>query len=194
MVFQLHVVFVKSNKWKVKQEYSFSACKDSRCKFFSYMEYVAFKMCFIYYLASFRNCSLSFPSFLSFGVTSTFILFFQEEVVSFPLYVEAIRFAFHEESMVRTAVRALTLNVYHGGFLFFYFVHCLFISYFYHSKYIYLLVQRILYDASFFGPVGDDSVNKFVTSAPHFDYFSNLVSFFREQCINLSKLVSECPK
>ncbi|XVF19047.1 hypothetical protein REPUB_Repub11eG0076800 [Reevesia pubescens] len=78
-----------------------------------------------------------------------------EEVVSFPLYVEAIRFAFHEESMVRTAVRALTLNVYH---------------------------------------VGDDFVNKFVTSAPHSDHFSNLVSFFREQCINLSKLVSECPK
>ncbi|XP_022755506.1 uncharacterized protein LOC111303477 isoform X2 [Durio zibethinus] len=78
-----------------------------------------------------------------------------EEVVSFPLYVEAVRFAFHEESMVRTAVRALTLNVYH---------------------------------------VGDDFVNKFVTSAPHSDYFSNLVSFFREQCINLSKLVSECPK
>ncbi|OMO77052.1 hypothetical protein CCACVL1_15218 [Corchorus capsularis] len=78
-----------------------------------------------------------------------------EEVVSFPLYVEAIRFAFHEESMVRTAVRALTLNVYH---------------------------------------VGDDFVNKFVTSAPHSDYFLNLVSFFREQCINLSKLVSDCPK
>lgn len=38
-----------------------------------------------------------------------------EEVVSFPLYVEAIRFAFHEETMVRTAVRALTLNVYHVG-------------------------------------------------------------------------------
>ncbi|XVE71913.1 hypothetical protein DITRI_Ditri10aG0189300 [Diplodiscus trichospermus] len=78
-----------------------------------------------------------------------------EEVVSFPLYVEAIRFAFHEESMVRTAVRALTLNVYH---------------------------------------VGDDFVNKFITSAPHSDYFSNLVSFFREQCINLNKLVYECPK
>ncbi|WRX34046.1 CLEC16A/TT9 [Theobroma cacao] len=78
-----------------------------------------------------------------------------EEVVSFPLYVEAIRFSFHEESMVRTAVRALTLNVYH---------------------------------------VGDEFVNKFVTSAPHSDYFSNLVSFFREQCINLSKLVSDCPK
>lgn len=78
-----------------------------------------------------------------------------EEVVSFPLYVEAIRFSFHEESMVRTAVRALTLNVYH---------------------------------------VGDEFVNKFVTSASHSDYFSNLVSFFREQCINLSKLVSDCPK
>ncbi|GMJ15608.1 green fluorescent seed 9, TRANSPARENT TESTA 9 [Hibiscus trionum] len=78
-----------------------------------------------------------------------------EEVVSFPLYVEAIRFAFHEESMVRTAVRSITLNVYH---------------------------------------VGDDSVNKFITSAPHSDYFSNLVSFFRDQCINLSKMVSEYPK
>ncbi|XP_073117626.1 protein TRANSPARENT TESTA 9 isoform X2 [Elaeis guineensis] len=38
-----------------------------------------------------------------------------EEVVSFPLYDEAIRFAFHEETMVRIAVRALTLNVYHVG-------------------------------------------------------------------------------
>ncbi|MBA0633209.1 hypothetical protein Godav_001833 [Gossypium davidsonii] len=80
---------------------------------------------------------------------------FYEEVVSFPLYVEAIRFAFHEESMVRTAVRAITLNVYH---------------------------------------VGDEFVNKFIASAPHSDYFSNLVSFFRDQCINLSKLFSERPK
>uniref|UniRef100_A0A2P2KZM8 Protein CLEC16A homolog isoform X3 n=1 Tax=Rhizophora mucronata TaxID=61149 RepID=A0A2P2KZM8_RHIMU len=38
-----------------------------------------------------------------------------EEVISFPLYIEAIRFAFHEENMVRTAVRAVTLNVYHVG-------------------------------------------------------------------------------
>ncbi|KAK4355412.1 hypothetical protein RND71_024383 [Anisodus tanguticus] len=74
-----------------------------------------------------------------------------EEVVSFPLYVEAIRFAFHEESMIRTAVRALTLNVYH---------------------------------------VGDEAVNKFVASHPHADYFSNLVKFFWEQCINLDKLVN----
>ncbi|KAK1430005.1 hypothetical protein QVD17_12426 [Tagetes erecta] len=39
----------------------------------------------------------------------------KEEIVSFPLYAEAIRFAFHEEGMIRTAVRALTLNIYHVG-------------------------------------------------------------------------------
>ncbi|GAV59701.1 FPL domain-containing protein [Cephalotus follicularis] len=72
-------------------------------------------------------------------------------VVSFPLYVEAIRFAFHEESMIRIAVRAVTLNVYH---------------------------------------VGDDSVNTYITRTPHADYFSNLVSFFRKQCIDLNGLVS----
>ncbi|KAJ6840358.1 uncharacterized protein M6B38_310315 [Iris pallida] len=38
-----------------------------------------------------------------------------DEVISFPLYTEAIKFAFHDESMVRIAVRALTLNVYHVG-------------------------------------------------------------------------------
>ncbi|KAK7411971.1 hypothetical protein VNO78_03416 [Psophocarpus tetragonolobus] len=78
-----------------------------------------------------------------------------DEVVSFPLYVEAIRFAFHEENMIRTAVRTVTLNVYH---------------------------------------VGDDSVNKYITRAPHTDYFSNLVSFFRNQCMDLNRLVSESMK
>ncbi|KAK9210335.1 hypothetical protein WN944_002705 [Citrus x changshan-huyou] len=78
-----------------------------------------------------------------------------DEVVSFPLYSEAIRFAFHEESMVRIAVRTLTLNVYH---------------------------------------VGDDNVNRYITSSPHAEYFSNLVSFFRKQCIELNKLVSSTLK
>ncbi|CAJ1975839.1 unnamed protein product [Sphenostylis stenocarpa] len=78
-----------------------------------------------------------------------------EEVVSFPLYVEAIRFAFHEENMVRTAVRTVTLNVYH---------------------------------------VGDECVNRYITSAPHTEYFSNLVSFFRNQCMDLNRLVSETLK
>ncbi|KAJ6828790.1 uncharacterized protein M6B38_361255 [Iris pallida] len=38
-----------------------------------------------------------------------------DEVISFPLYTEAIKFAFHDDSMLRIAVRALTLNVYHVG-------------------------------------------------------------------------------
>ncbi|VVA99608.1 unnamed protein product [Arabis nemorensis] len=71
-------------------------------------------------------------------------------VVSFPLYVEGIQFAFHEENMIRTAVRALTLNVYH---------------------------------------VGDESVNDFVVSPPHTEYFSKLVSFFEKQCMDLSAMV-----
>ncbi|XP_054802114.1 protein TRANSPARENT TESTA 9-like isoform X2 [Prosopis cineraria] len=33
-------------------------------------------------------------------------------VVSFPLYIEALRFAHHEERMIKTAIRALTLNIY----------------------------------------------------------------------------------
>lgn len=78
-----------------------------------------------------------------------------DEIVSFPLYVEAIRFAFHEESMIRTAVRALTLNVYH---------------------------------------VGDDGVNKYVASAPHSDYFTNLISFFQKQCTDLNKPASDSLK
>ncbi|KAG6434282.1 hypothetical protein SASPL_105906 [Salvia splendens] len=78
-----------------------------------------------------------------------------EEVVDFPLYVEAIRFAFHEESMIRTAVRALTLNVYH---------------------------------------VGDDTVNIFVSRAPHSDYFVNLIEFFRDRCIHLNSIVSNAKK
>ncbi|KAK2646224.1 hypothetical protein Ddye_021419 [Dipteronia dyeriana] len=78
-----------------------------------------------------------------------------EEIVSFPLYSEAIRFAFHEENMVRIAVRALTLNVYH---------------------------------------VGDDSVNRYITSDPYAEYFSNFVSFFCKQCIDLDRLVSHTNK
>ncbi|WZZ72761.1 hypothetical protein YC2023_084131 [Brassica napus] len=71
-------------------------------------------------------------------------------VVSFPLYVQGIQFAFHEENMIRTAVRALTLNVYH---------------------------------------VGDESVNDYVVSQPHTEYFSKLVSFFQRQCMDLSAMV-----
>uniref|UniRef100_A0A1J3E733 Protein CLEC16A-like protein n=1 Tax=Noccaea caerulescens TaxID=107243 RepID=A0A1J3E733_NOCCA len=83
----------------------------------------------------------------------TISLLFKTEndvVVSFPLYVEGIQFAFHEENMIRTAIRALTLNVYH---------------------------------------VGDESVNDYVVSPPHTEYFSKLVSFFQKQCLDLSAMV-----
>ncbi|KAL8153457.1 hypothetical protein V2J09_011217, partial [Rumex salicifolius] len=72
------------------------------------------------------------------------------EVVAFPLYVEALKFAFHEETMIRIAVRALTLNVYH---------------------------------------VGDDGVNRYITSGSLANYFPDLINFFRKQCNNLDKLV-----
>ncbi|CAM8931590.1 unnamed protein product [Rhodiola kirilowii] len=78
-----------------------------------------------------------------------------EDVVSFPLYTEAIRFAFHEESMIRIAVRTLTLNVYH---------------------------------------VGDESVNKYISSSSLTEYFSNLVTFFCKQCISLNDLVADASK
>jgi hypothetical protein len=42
--------------------------------------------------------------------------------------------------------------------------------------------------------VGDESVNRFVVKAPHADYFSNLLTYFRKQCIDLNGLVSETLK
>ncbi|KAL5699620.1 hypothetical protein ACHQM5_030497 [Ranunculus cassubicifolius] len=78
-----------------------------------------------------------------------------DEVVSFPLYIEAIRYAFHGENMVRIAVRALTLNVYH---------------------------------------VGDESVNRYVTSTHVAHYFSDLITYFRKLCIQLDGLVSAAAK
>ncbi|KAL0302590.1 UNVERIFIED_CONTAM: protein TRANSPARENT TESTA 9, partial [Sesamum angustifolium] len=41
---------------------------------------------------------------------------------------------------------------------------------------------------------GDDAVNRFVSRAPHADYFLNLVKFFRDQCIHLNLVVSNASK
>lgn len=38
-----------------------------------------------------------------------------QHLPDFPLYTEAVKFFNHRESMVRIAVRTLTLNVYRGG-------------------------------------------------------------------------------
>ena len=45
---------------------------------------------------------------------NTIHFFFNERMNDFPLYTEAIKFFNHEESMIRVAVRTLTLNVYKG--------------------------------------------------------------------------------
>ena len=44
----------------------------------------------------------------------TIHFFYNEHLRDFPLYTEAIKFFKHSESMVRIAVRTLTLNVYKG--------------------------------------------------------------------------------
>lgn len=50
---------------------------------------------------------------LSFKLSKdTIYFFFNEHLDDFPLYSEAIKFFNHEESMIRIAVRVITLNVY----------------------------------------------------------------------------------
>lgn len=73
-----------------------------------------------------------------------------DAVVSFPLYSEAIKFAHYKDTMVRTAVRALTLAIF---------------------------------------KVGDESVNKFITSPTMLAYFSDLVNCLKEKSFKLDALV-----
>ncbi|GBG71714.1 hypothetical protein CBR_g9125 [Chara braunii] len=59
---------------------------------------------------------ISFLRTISMRLNSTRVKFFifqkDDGTLAFPLYTEAIRFFHHEESMVRIAVRTLTLNIY----------------------------------------------------------------------------------
>jgi protein CLEC16A len=56
---------------------------------------------------------ISFLKTLSFKLNKhTIHFFYNEHLRDFPLYTEAIKFFNHPESMVRIAVRTLTLNVY----------------------------------------------------------------------------------
>lgn len=58
---------------------------------------------------------ISFLKTLSFKLNKhTIHFFYNEHLRDFPLYTEAIKFFNHAESMVRIAVRTLTLNVYKG--------------------------------------------------------------------------------
>ncbi|GJN27907.1 hypothetical protein PR202_gb15970 [Eleusine coracana subsp. coracana] len=77
----------------------------------------------IYYIFSNEhiNFLITYPfDFRMEEMLSYYISFlrFVDEVTSFPLYVEALKFAFHEDSMIRVAIRTLTLNVYHDNLLF----------------------------------------------------------------------------
>ncbi|KMT03645.1 hypothetical protein BVRB_8g189840 [Beta vulgaris subsp. vulgaris] len=99
-----------------------------------------------YYISFLRTIS----GHLNKSTTSLLVKTQNDEVASFPLYVEAIRFAFHEDSMIRIAIRALTLNVYH---------------------------------------VGDESVNRYVTSGTLGNHFTDLVIFFKKQCLTFNDLV-----
>lgn len=69
---------------------------------------------------------ISFLKTLSFKLNShTIHFFYNEHLRDFPLYTEAIKFFNHTESMVRIAVRTITLNVYNGEQLGLYYCVCL---------------------------------------------------------------------
>ena len=56
---------------------------------------------------------ISFLKTLSFKLnTRTILFFYNDKANDFPLYVEALKFFNHQETMVRTAVRTLTLNTF----------------------------------------------------------------------------------
>ncbi|KAL0308274.1 UNVERIFIED_CONTAM: protein TRANSPARENT TESTA 9 [Sesamum radiatum] len=54
-----------------------------------------------------------------------------------------------------------------------------------------IMIQNLKNEHAIFG---DDAVNRFVSRAPHADYFLNLVKFFRDQCIHLNLVVSNASK
>jgi hypothetical protein len=58
-----------------------------------------------YYISFLKTCSFKLNE-------KTILFFFNEPANDFPLYTEAIKFFNHPESMVRIAVRTLSLNVY----------------------------------------------------------------------------------
>lgn len=60
---------------------------------------------------------IAFLKSLSFRVDNdTINFFFEEASASFPLYQRALQFFDHSESMVRIAVRTITLNIFKGAF------------------------------------------------------------------------------
>ncbi|KRY11339.1 Protein CLEC16A, partial [Trichinella patagoniensis] len=95
---------------------------------------------------------ISFLKTLSFKLNANTVhFFFNEHTLDFPLYTEAIKFFNHAESMVRIAVRTLTLNI------------CI-------RKYLHVCVL-----------VNDPQVIRFIRDNTAVPYFSNLVWFIRQR-------------
>jgi protein CLEC16A len=81
------------------------------------------------------------------------------------LYVEAIKFFNHPETMVRIAVRTLTLNIFKG------------ISY---------SIEKLI---DFLVVVSDSAMHRFILDRTATEYFSNLVWFIRTHIIGFDNLI-----
>ncbi len=88
----------------------------------------------------------------------------------FPLYTEAIKFFNHSESMVRIAVRTLTLNVYK-------------VSWFLCNN------NNISNHSNYIQQVGDESMLSFIRDRTAAPYFSNLVWFIGNHIVELDNCV-----
>ena len=92
---------VVSTYWNVKNIEAFESREGSLC-----LSNISYSFSFHTDLQSTLGmASHSFHYFVSYQ---------KDAVVSFPLYSEALKFAYHGEKMIQTAVRALTLNIYNG--------------------------------------------------------------------------------
>ena len=99
----------------------------------------------------------------------TLFLIFQH-TNDFPLYTEGIKFFNHSESMVRIAVRTLTLNVYKVP-----------------KCYRWIFVSIL--NAVSFLEVGDESMLAFIRDRTAAPYFSNLVWFIGNHIVELDNCV-----
>ena len=134
---------------------------------------------------------ISFLKTLSFRLNKhTIHFFYNEHTNDFPLYTEAIKFFNHGESMVRIAVRTLSLNVYRlppfNGIALIAFFNAT-------IALIALFNTTIALIAYFSMPplyrVEDEAMLKFVTDKTAAPYFSNLVWFIGNHILEIDNCV-----
>ena len=122
--------------------------------------------------------------------------FLQDEVVEFPLYTEAIKFAHHEESMVRIAVRTLTLHIYNSMCYF-----TLWLLYLLRKwslktleTKVHMLSVTTTFNIRWGSAVDDEAIRKFIMSPQSVGYFLELVTSLKEQTARLVDFVTESAK